>query len=235
MCIRDRYNVIPLVDYCDMPHIFIQLPTEPLTDTQRDDIVQRALHFHKDHPPFNVFRRNCEHSTNNIIRGKSRSWQSPQVSYVFWNGFRMLASLIGIVFLYNMGMLCFDKFCAQWPLGALLGYHLFTSVPVLLQCTVHLVRSVYNLNSYRANGSSVLSRDDYLHLLAKEVGRFVSVGAGTLAVIALMPTMIFDTGHVLGACFICTIAFLSWNLLFSIAAQSVTRWLIDKFGKAWLL
>ena len=67
------------------------------------------------------------------------SWEWTHSLSACRNAFRTVASLIGVVFLYNMGMLCYDSFCSQWPVGALVGYHLFTSVPVLLQSTVHLV------------------------------------------------------------------------------------------------
>eukprot|EP00658_Telonema_sp_P-2_P051278 TRINITY_DN3932_c0_g2_i7.p1 TRINITY_DN3932_c0_g2~~TRINITY_DN3932_c0_g2_i7.p1 ORF type:complete len:311 (+),score=57.49 TRINITY_DN3932_c0_g2_i7:451-1383(+) len=227
------YNVMPLVDYCDMPHIFLQLPQEALSDSQRDEIVQRALDFHTNHPTFNVFRRNCEHSTNDIVQGQA--WRSPQVGFVFWNGFQTAASLVGAVFLYSMGIFCYDQLCFKYPVGALFGYHLFTSVPVMLRSIIHLFRAVYHLNRHMERRDSPLSRDDYCHLVGKEIGRFMTVGVGSVVVIGLLPTMILDTGHVVAACMICLVAFMICNLLFSVLAQSFTRLLVDRFGKAWLL
>ena len=152
---------------------------------------------------------------------------------------RFSCSLVGLVFLYRVGVLCYGSLCENYPLWALVGYHMCTSIPVVLQSVIHLVRAVTNLKRYKVYSSSrqgeVITREDYYHLLGKEIGRLVIVGVGTTLAIGFMPKMIFDTQLVFVACFICVFAYVSSNWIYNLMALAVTRTLIMAFGKYWLI
>mmetsp|Transcript_64897 Transcript_64897/g.128230 ORF Transcript_64897/g.128230 Transcript_64897/m.128230 type:complete len:112 (+) Transcript_64897:1-336(+) len=83
---------------------------------------------------------------------------------------------------------------------------------------------------------ALISRDDYLHLLGKELGRLIVVGGGATLATSLMPVLVSRTQCVILACAVCAVAYVASDLIYNLLAHAVMRLvLLPIWGKVWLL
>ncbi len=115
---------VPLAEYGDMPHVLRLVENSRLSEEERDQVVNRAKALIKEHPEYNMFSANCEHTSNFI--SKQGKFHSPQVSYVFINLLRYIIHIIGVLLLNSN------------RLSSLTDFHLCTSLPVLIQSALSL-------------------------------------------------------------------------------------------------
>jgi len=228
-----------------MEHTHIFRVVEDITSAERERICKDALDMMSKAPEYNAFFQNCEHMINGVKSGKQASYQ---VVEVFGNVFRFILSLFAILFLYRHSCHSGDEpldltdsiaitdAAAQvdpfpswvslshghtcvWAVWALVGYHVFLSIPVGLHALINFTRAVLSIESKKAS----ISTREYHHLLLKELCRAVFAGGGAIIVIALMPRMIWDTQLVTAACLIAVLAFHILNGVFNLCAQLSIR------------
>jgi len=225
---KSRCQRMALADYGDTQHLYIVVET--LTEEQRAEIVKEALRVVEDHQPYHVFFNNCEHISNHISKGH---FTSPNVHFGLWSICRMLFACIGIVFLNIVTGTCYSSFCVQYPLGALVGYHLFTSVPVGLQALISWCTVAVSVRRQHREG--IVCRDDCYHLLGKELGRVIVVGGGATMTISLMPMIVSQTRFIIASGLV-AFTYIVSDVIYNCCAHLVMRLvLIPVWGRVWLI
>eukprot|EP00930_Biecheleria_cincta_P008209 TRINITY_DN109608_c0_g1_i1.p1 TRINITY_DN109608_c0_g1~~TRINITY_DN109608_c0_g1_i1.p1 ORF type:complete len:562 (+),score=54.16 TRINITY_DN109608_c0_g1_i1:40-1686(+) len=169
-------------------------------------------------PSYGLLTANCEHVSFSLS-AQSQRWISPQVSHMVWCTFRLLLQ-VGSLF-WLVGLSWVGTFTDEPHLHAVLAalYHLLSTVPVLLQTQVHLVRSAVNLTQRRLE----LGQVTYNYLIIKESVRTVVVGGISVATLALMPRMVWDTNCVGLASFISLTIYPASSILFNLSLQVLVR------------
>lgn len=169
-------------------------------------------------PSYGLLTANCEHVSFSLS-AQSQRWISPQVSHMFWCTFRLLLQ-VGSLF-WLAGLFWLGKFTDEPHLHAVLAalYHLLSTVPVLLQTQVHLVRTAVNLTKRRLE----LGQVTYNYLIIKESVRTAVVGGISVTTLALMPRMVWDTNCVHLASLITLTIYPASSILFNISLQVLVR------------
>lgn len=226
---KSKCHRMALADYGDTPHVY--LVVENLTAEDRARIVSDALGLLENHPPYHFIFNNCEHVTNLVSRGR---FTSPNLHFLLWNAFRTLLCCVGLVFLRILADTCFSKLCVSFPIWAMAAYHVFTTLPVLLQSGISYAMAVASIR--RQHAQELIDSDDFWHLLWKELGRCVVVGGGAAAAISLVPVVMGHTpmcATVYGAI---ACAYVVWDLMYNCLAHAVMRLvLLPVWGKVWLI
>mmetsp|Transcript_20551 Transcript_20551/g.36458 ORF Transcript_20551/g.36458 Transcript_20551/m.36458 type:complete len:495 (-) Transcript_20551:152-1636(-) len=220
---------VPLADYGDMPHIF--RIEERLSEEERERIVRDSERLLEDHPTYNMFWANCEHTTNMVSGAKK--FTSPEVHFMFWSLFRYLLTLVGLAFLHFLTLRCYSRYCLQdfqWTLGA---YYACTALPVLLQILVQFSRMAWNMVScYLQN---LISKDDLYHLLLKELCRAIFNGVLALGFLVWAPDFWHFKEGRLALSVAVVFAYYASDMVYALMAQVVTRLLMNNHGKYWLI
>lgn len=224
---------------------------------QRDEIVHRVetLLCRKNSVTYSVFFRNCEHAAfaTTISRSESdealdlrslpspsprgRHWESPQVPHVLWTLLRFLIQVAGAFSLYRISSYC-RSLSFFWPWFAeapdvqrqMAVYHVFATLPTVLQVCVQFQRAMASLRRTRSKGK--IDALMYRHLLGKETARLVIVGCMTTATIVGLPRLIHDTQLPLwAACALLVCAYMCSSLSFSVLASAGIRILLRLRGE----
>jgi len=226
---KSKCHRTPLADYGDTPHIYRVV--EELTPQERERIVQNAASVLDNPARYHVIFSNCEHISNHISKG---SFTSPNVHFAFWNFFRTLLCCVGLIFLNFAASSCYSKLCISYPLGAMLAYYLFSSVPVLTQAAVSYVLVAKSVCKQYAQ--ALINHDECCHLLGKELGRMVFVGGGATAATLLVPQLVSRNLHFIAACGLCVCAYVASDLVYNCFAHAFMRLvLLPMWGKVWLI
>lgn len=228
---KARCDRVPLADYGDMPHIFRM--EERLTEEQRERIVHDAEKLIENPRAYNVFCANCEHTTN-MVSGKQQ-FTSPEVHFFIWSLCRYGLTLLGLAMLHVVTMQCYSRYCLQYPLWALAAYYTCTALPVLAQIVVQygrLAKTVYN-----GWKESLMSRNDVYHLLLKELCRAIFNGALAFGFLLWAPDILqfANQRYPVRISVAIVFAYLASDAVFALLAQVVTRILLLKFGRFWLI
>jgi hypothetical protein len=142
---------VPLAEYGDMPHLLKVVEKNKLTSEQRDIIVKKAHTLINFHPPYHVLLANCEHTTNLVCTiSDKHGWTSPQVTYVAENLLRYVLHGIGLVGL------------AVWE--SLIVFHMFTSVPVVVQAGRAHLKTRRSLEEHKMNKTLKLKQRKTLEI-----------------------------------------------------------------------
>lgn len=220
---------VALADYGDMPHIF--RVEENLTQEDRDRIVFEAERMLKNHPKYNPFLRNCEHATN-LVTSRAE-FTSPMVPFGIWLLCRAGLSLLGLAFLHMIGTHCYERYCMAYPIWALCAYAICTIAPLACQGIVQYAMTVHC--AYKSYMSSIITLDDFYHLMVKEFLRLLIVAGAAISALILAPAIVRRHG---------ASVFVSWavvhvywvaDAVFNICASLAIRALLAKFGKWWLI
>lgn len=228
---KARCDRVPLADYGDMPHIFRM--EEKLTEEQRKRIVHDAEKLIENPRAYNVFCANCEH-TANMVSGKQQ-FTSPEVHFFIWSLCRYGLTLLGLAMLQVVTMQCYSRYCLQYPFWALAAYYTCTALPVLAQIVVQygrLAKTVYD--GWR---KSLMSRNDVYHLLLKELCRAIFNGALAFGFLLWAPDILqfANQRYPIRISIAIVFAYLASDAVFALLAQVVTRILLLKFGRFWLI
>ncbi|CAK9007541.1 unnamed protein product [Durusdinium trenchii] len=228
---KARCDRVPLADYGDMPHIFRM--EERLTEQQRERIVHDAEKLIENPRAYNVLCANCEHTTN-LVSGKQQ-FTSPEVHFFIWSICRYLLTIIGLATLHVVTMQCYSRYCLQYPLWALAAYYLCTALPVLAQIIVQYGRLANTV--YHGWRKSLISRNDVYHLLVKELCRAIFNGALAFGFLLWAPDMLqfANQRYPVRISIAIVFAYFASDALFALLAQVVTRILLHKFGRFWLI
>ena len=106
--------------------------------------------------------------------------------------FRMSVTTIGVICLHCM-VHADDVSSSLHILLLDLMFQVFTTLPVGLELTVHLVRSAVHLSPRK----EILGRVWYCYLLVTECLRFVFVGAISIGTLAILPRVVTENQNVL--------------------------------------
>mmetsp|Transcript_63207 Transcript_63207/g.150740 ORF Transcript_63207/g.150740 Transcript_63207/m.150740 type:complete len:419 (+) Transcript_63207:113-1369(+) len=228
---KSKCQRMALADYGDTRHIYVVVANR--SAEEREAIVGTALGKVQDHKPYHFIFNNCEHLSNVVTRGR---FTSPMVNFVLWNLLRVVLCCMGIQCLgLTLGACSRYRADKGIEISALWGYHLLTSVPVMLQACISfwiVARSVWRQYARE----SVISRDDCLHLLSKEFGRMVVAGGLAAATISRVPAMATKPQDLAVACLVCFFAYAGSDLLYNCLAHAVMRLvLLPVWGRVWLL
>jgi hypothetical protein len=228
---KAKCHRVALADYGDSPHLYVV--TECLGDNYRDHIYREALQLEKHHRPYNCVFNNCEHTANQIHKGK---FTSPNVRFMFGACFRSLLCLVGLFFLDVIAASCDSGVCIRLPTWPAVCFYTFTALPVGLQAIIRLAMTIHTVNHHRVN--ALIDYNDYYHLLAKELGRAIFVGGGAMSLISVVPRIVLFTQYQYFAimCAVCLFAYVSFDLLFNCLSHAVMRLVfLPFFGKVWLI
>jgi len=226
---KARCHRVALGDYGDMPHIF--RVERKMCENERERVVQEAEKMLIHHPKYHIFFANCEHTTNMVTK---RQFKSPEIKFVVWSLFRYLLTLVGLFFFHAVVVRCYSHYCLQYPVWALAAYYLFTAVPVFLQSLIQFGMLVATVrSSYHQN---MISRDDFYHLLVKEVCRAVIAGGLAVFVLAFAPHAVRSArgGYTFLVSFFVVFAYMISDMLFGLLSQLVVRILVRVHGRFWL-
>lgn len=227
---KSHCHQLALADYGDTPHLYTVV--ESLTPEDRTRIVSEALQLVKNPFRYHFLLSNCEHVTNKISTG---NFTSPNVHFLLWNMFRMALCCSGLLLLHASAGTCYHRLCAAGlPLWAMVAYHLFATVPVVLQASISYLLVAQSV--WRQHAQALIDRDDFLHLMGKELGRLVMVGGTVAAAFSLMPTLASSRQFFLTACGACALAYLVLDNVYNCLAHAVMRLvLLPVWGKVWLI
>jgi len=180
---------------------------------------------------YHFFFSNCEHISNHISKGR---FTSMQVHFACWNFFRFLLCCIGLVFLNFAAGSCYHKFCISHPVGAMLAYYLFSTVPVFMQAAVSFMLVVKSVHKQYAQ--ALIDYEDFCHLVCKETARMLIVGGGAGVATLLVPQLVSRTEFTPLACVLCVCVYVASDLVYNCAAHAIMRLvLLPVWGKVWLL
>lgn len=219
---------VALADYGDMPHIF--RVEENLTQEARELAAQKAEHMLENHPHYNVFWANCEHTTNNISNGE---FKSPMVNFALRRLGDMMLRLVGLMFLHVVVVRCYSAYCLSYPVWALIAYYTCTLIPTGLGIIARYVLLV--VNARRSYSQSIISRDDLYHLVVKELGRAIVAGGATCCTLALVPVFAQDRGLSLEVSLAVMFTFLIADMVYCLLAHLSIQFLLQVCGKFWFV
>jgi len=219
------YNMAPfhklaLYDYLEgRSAVGIYRIVEEISQEERDRIVSEAEELMTTYRPYDLFFRNCEHAAFGLKFGGKKRWVSPQIPWVIYNLLRWCVQLIGCFFLYWLANL---RHLHTWPLRATLivfAYNMVSTVPVALQILVSLVRATVLLTEQRKK----LGELAYFFLLSKEVARAVTAGGSTIAILALLPRLVWTEGWTCWtASWLLMTSYSTCDTIFNVSARFVT-------------
>lgn len=235
-CIMDflgdvaKIRRVALADYGDMPHIF--RVEENLSEESRQRIVVHAIQLLENPPKYHPILRNCEHATN-LVTSK-REFTSPQVPFASWVFARACLSLLGMRFLHIIGADCYERHCMTYPIWAFCAYSICTIAPVVCQGALQFCLSVRF--AYKSYMSSVITLDDFYHLVVKEFMRVLVVCGIAISALLLIPAAVLRRGST-GCLVSCMVVIVYWvaDAVFNIFVALSIRAMLAKFGRWWLI
>jgi hypothetical protein len=160
--------------------------------------------------------------------GNEGRFVTPQVPWLLYTMFRMSVTTIGVLCLYQMIQRSDDDDSDNGDdnnsdvvrIICDLAFQIFTTLPVGLELTVHLVRSAVHLSPRK----DILGRVWYCYLLVTECLRFVFVGAISIGTLAVLPRVVTEHDNLVGfASAWCYLAYPIVSALFSCVKALIVR------------
>lgn len=202
---------------------------DELTDTEREEIRANCDRLTRSFETYSVIFRNCEHSAFALSPKHNNTWVSPQVPALLWNMMRTTMTLLSMVFLViNDKPIESTRHSAGVFHALSAAYHIFSTVPVILQTIIILCRIIINITRLKERG--LISKGAFNHLLYKNFFRAIFGGGLAASCLGLIPQLVWDTGMWSVACVLVLLAWPLGNMVFSIACFAAMKVIIHYHG-----
>jgi len=121
-----------------------------VTEKHRDETVRRCRDLKSNYGPYDFVYTNCESAAFYMESGRGGGnegrFVTPQVPWLLYTMFRMSITTIGVICLHYMVNVDDVTNSTMSVLLLDLTFQVFTTLPVGLELTVHLVRSAVHLS-----------------------------------------------------------------------------------------
>ena len=121
-----------------------------VTEKHRNETVRRCRHLKSNYGPYDFVYTNCESAAFFMESGRGGGnegrFVTPQVPWLLYTMFRMSITTIGVICLHYMVNVDDVTNSTMSILLLDLMFQVFTTLPVGLELTVHLVRSAVHLS-----------------------------------------------------------------------------------------
>ena len=121
-----------------------------MTEKHRDETVRRCRDLKSNYGPYDFVYTNCESAAFYMESGRGGGnegrFVTPQVPWLLYTMFRMSITTIGVICLHYMVNVDDVTNSTMSVLLLDLAFQVFTTLPIGLELTVHLVRSAVHLS-----------------------------------------------------------------------------------------
>eukprot|EP00471_Norrisiella_sphaerica_P004975 CAMPEP_0184485390 /NCGR_PEP_ID=MMETSP0113_2-20130426/6999_1 /TAXON_ID=91329 /ORGANISM="Norrisiella sphaerica, Strain BC52" /LENGTH=570 /DNA_ID=CAMNT_0026866813 /DNA_START=34 /DNA_END=1743 /DNA_ORIENTATION=+ len=190
-----------------------------ISNHEREQIVREAKELMDTFQPYDIIFRNCEHAAWGLDAGR-RLWVSPQIPWMLYNFARLVVQVLGCLILLQIESCRKYNACGPRYMGGIhFAYHVVTTLPVALQVLVSLVRSVVLLTEQK----ETIGELSYFFLLTKEVARAAIAGGLSIAILALLPQLVWNIDWVCTAMVLVMTTYFTCDVVFNLSFVLATR------------